>query len=98
MKTPTEAQLVAADPRELAALLGRVRRAFLTRCDKLATRSDRTVGAVSFSIFNDGSRLGEIAKGGEIGVGRLERALCTLADLEAAPHPEAAKAKAKTRR
>lgn len=79
-----------AHPKALAA--------FLVRCRKLAERTDRTLGAVSFSIFNDGSRITEIEAGGDIGVRRLARAEAKLADLERQPHPEAAKAKAKTRR
>lgn len=71
---------------------------FLARCRALARRHDRTLVAVSFSIFNDGSRLTEIEAGGDIGVRRLAKAEAKLAVLEKQPHPEAAKAKTKTRR
>lgn len=56
--------------------------AFLDRCDAYAAKRGWRRSTLSTHLFNDGSRLEQIAAGKDVGVRRLERATADLTALE----------------
>lgn len=55
---------------------------FMTRCTALAEKRGWKRSTLSTRLFNDGSRLDQLANGKDIGTRRLERAITDLTTLE----------------
>lgn len=55
---------------------------FLKRCDAYAARRDIGDARLSYLVFNDGKRIGQLRAGGDIGVKTLARAVEVLEGFE----------------
>lgn len=55
---------------------------FLSRCHLLAEKSGLSISTISWRLFNDGSRVGEVIAGKDIGIRRLLKSLPRLGELE----------------